>query len=536
MGTTAMRERAAGNGLARGTGAIAAWENDPGAPDAPNAPISRPRPALGAAPLALAIAQPVPSGRDAPGTAAFRYWAAAEALRRASDHWASVIGPGARWHAAVGDALPVELDGGVDLNAYYDRTALHFFHDTVAGHACFTGESPDVVCHEHGHAVLDGVRAELFDAPFAEAAAFHEAFGDVSAMLAALRLASVRDALLDATGGRIHRSSAVSRLAEQLGWAIRQSMPDAVERDALRNAANSWFYRDPAQLPPTAPASQLSSEPHSFSRVFSGAFLHALSGMLLARTGAADAASASGARGGAAGGRAGGAVDADAIAAVAAEAARLLHAAVGAAPVVPAYFSQVAAHMLAADAHAFGGRHRAALTGAFVKHGILSVPSATGLTAGGGEQLRLAAAAFEVRPAHAAAANGSAHAAGAHAAGAHAAGAHAAGTPALRRVALPGAAFGLATDVVVEAPAPPPRFAVAGATPDLGSVPHPPVEHAAASFVEDLLRRGRVDLSAAGERRAALDGPVATKSHELRPDGDALVLRRRLFDCGFGAA
>jgi len=517
MGTTAMRETAEGAAHAAGAraaGAIRAWENDPGAPDAPYAPISRPRPALAAAPLALAIAQPAPGGRDAPGTAVFRYWAAAEALRRASDHWASVIGPGARWHPAVGAALPVELDGGVELNAYYDRAALHFFHDTVAGHACFTGESPDVVCHEHGHAVLDGVRAELFDAPFAEAAAFHEAFGDVSAMLAALRLASVRDALLDATGGRIHRSSAVSRLAEQLGWAIRQSTPDAVERDALRNAANSWFYRDPAQLPPSAPASQLSSEPHSFSRVLSGAFLHALSGMLLAR---GD-----------------GAVDGDAIAEVAADAAALLHAAVGAAPVVPAYFSQVAAHMLAADAHAFGGRHRAALTGAFVKHGILSVPSATGLTAGGGEQLRAAAAAFgEVRADAAAAGDGRPDE---PAAGGPAPAAGAAGAAALRRVTLPGAAFGLTADVIVEAPAHAPRFAVAGATPDLGSVAHPPVERAAASFVEDLLRRGRVDLSAAGERRAALDGPLATKSHELRPDGDALVLRRRLFDCGFGAA
>jgi hypothetical protein len=551
MGTTAMQETDGAGALAGG--AIGAWENDPGAPDAPYRPIARPRPALGAAPLALAIAQPAPGGRDAPGTATFRYWAAAEALRRASDHWASIIGPGARWHPAVGETLAVELDGGVDLNAYYDRAGLHFFHDTVAGHACFSGESSDVVCHEHGHAVLDGVRGELFDAPFIEAAAFHEAFGDVSAMLAALRLASVREALLDATGGRIHRSSAVSRLAEQLGWAIRQTAPDAVERDALRNAANSWFYRDPATLPPAAPASQLSSEPHSFSRVFSGAFLHALSGMLLARTsgGVEPRAGVAGRASGA--GASGGRLDADAIAEVAGDAARLLHDAVLAAPVVPAYMSQIAAHVLAADTQLFGGRHRDALTGAFVKHGILSVPSATGLTAGGGEQLRAAAAAFG-EPRADAAASGSASAGGAFgepradaaaagdgrpdepAAGGPAPAAGAAGATQLRRVALPGAAFGLAADVIVEAPVQAPRFAVAGATPDLGSVAHPPLARAAASFVEDLLRRGRIDLSAAGDRRAALDGPVATKSHELRPAEDGFELRRRLFDCGFGAA
>ncbi len=481
-------------GKGRLADAIRAWENDPGQPNAPYTPIMRPRPKLGSGPLAVRIAGTVPRANgDQPGTPAFRYWAAAEALQRASDMWGATIGPKAAWYKSVGKALKVTLDEGVDLNAFYDRKGLHFFHAAVGDATFYSGESPDVACHEHGHAVLDSLQPDLFDAPFIEGAAFHEAFGDMSAMLGALQLASVRKQLIAATHGRIHRNSSVSRLAEQLGWAIRQSAPDAVDRDALRNAANTWFYRDPSQLPPSAPASQLSSEAHSFSRVFSGAFLNALSGMLIAH----------------------GKVTPDSLLQVTADARQLLRHAVVGAPVVPAYMSQVAAHMIEADGTAFGGRYRDALTGAFVKHGILSVPSATTLTADGGARLELAAAV---------ASNGSSR---------RAASGRSAGSSPMQRIALPREAFGLSADLVVAAPAHSRRFRVSGATPDLGSVEHPSLEHATQSFVEDLFRRGRIDVSAVGETRAALASPVTAKTHELRETKDGYELTRRLFHCGF---
>src|SRR5215468_6250157 len=139
---------------------------------------------------------------------------------------------------------------------------------------------PDVVCHELGHALLDSFKPQLFDAASIEVAAFHESFGDMSAILSALQLPSVREGVLAETGGVLRRASRLSRLAEQLGWAIRQSVPSAVEPDCLRNAVNTFFYRDPDTLPTTAPATSLSSEPHSFSRVFTGAFFEGLAGML----------------------------------------------------------------------------------------------------------------------------------------------------------------------------------------------------------------------------------------------------------------
>ena len=64
-------------------------------------------------------------------------------------------------------------------------------------------------------------------------------------------------AVIAETGGKLYRSTRLSRLAEQLGWAIRQRQPGDVETDCLRNAVNSFFYQDPQALPPKAPASHL---------------------------------------------------------------------------------------------------------------------------------------------------------------------------------------------------------------------------------------------------------------------------------------
>src|SRR5262249_48385046 len=156
-------------------------------------------------------------------------------------------------------------------------------------------------------------------------AAFHEAMGDISAMLSALQVSSFRQAAFAETGGVLNRSSRLSRLAEQLGAAIRAGHPDAVDSDSLRNAANSFFYRDPQTLPPAAPASQLSSEPHSFSRVWSGAFLDLLAAIFKLQKAAPTA---------------------DDLVPASKDAARLLVGGILTAPVVPDYYSQVAAHMI----------------------------------------------------------------------------------------------------------------------------------------------------------------------------------------------
>src|SRR5262245_18591862 len=103
--------------------------------------------------------------------------------------------------------------------------------------------------------------------------------------------------------------------------AIRQSVPSAVEASCLRNAANTFFYRDPDTLPTMAPATALSSEPHSFSRVFTGAFFEGLAGMLASKDTKNEAA----------------------LLEVSQDMGAILVEGIRAASVVPTFFSQVAA-------------------------------------------------------------------------------------------------------------------------------------------------------------------------------------------------
>lgn len=469
---------------------VSGWQDDPGERQPPAVPPElRPEPDLTAAPLQLAIpgvAAPPPRAY-APGSAEFRYWAAAEAAERGAAFWRPLMPAGTTWEP--GEPLNLLLDEGEDLNAYYDRRALNFFHGTAGGRTLYSGESPDVVCHEEGHAILDALRPELFDAGTIEAAAFHESFGDMSAILAALQLTSLRTAILADTAGDLSRSSRLSRLAEQLGWAIRQQAPSAVDPDCLRNAANSFFYTNPEALPSSAPAVHLSSEPHSFSRVFTGAFLEALAGGL--RLAAANPGEADLQR-------------------VSQDFGRLLVAAVRSAPIVPEYMSQVAAALVAADA-AGGGAYGEVLKSAFVRRGILSPQSAVGiagLSARGVVAMRSVAAAA------------------------------AAPRQELPYVALTAAEYGFGDEpLLVRAPSDPRRFGVAAAAFGVGTVSPSNSEHAARAFVEDLLQRGHIDVSKVTRAGMSLVHPHVFKTHRLERDPNAggLVLTRILFDCGFHA-
>jgi hypothetical protein len=471
---------------------IFGWQDDPGQSEPALVPPElRPVPDLTIMPLQLAIpgvSAPPPRGY-APGTAEFRYWSAAEAAARGAAFWRQLLPAGATWEP--GEPLNLLLDEGEDFNAFYDRKALNFFHGTAGGRTVFSGESPDIVCHEQGHAVLDALRPELFDAGTIEAAAFHESFGDMSALLAALQLPSMRTAMLADTNGDLSRASRLSRLAEQLGGAIRQVTPSAVDPDCLRNAANSFFYTNPEALPSNAPAASLSSEPHSFSRVFTGAFLEALAGglrLVAGRPGEAD------------------------LQAVSLDFGRLLVAGVLTAPIVPEYMSQVAAAMIAADAgaaEAARGRYGEVLKSAFVRRGILSPQSAVGI------------AAF------------------------HAAGFAAAVSPAVtvaerRRelppIALSAAEYGLGDrPLLVRAPSDPRRFTALAAAFGVGSSTPSNSEHAARAFVEDLLQRGHIDIGDAGQPGRRIVHPHVFKTHRLVPTPEGLMLTRILFDCGFRA-
>ena len=468
---------------------VNAWETDPGKGPNPDGGqlIQRPVPILNAQPQPTKITNPArapEASAHPPGGADFRYWAAAEALRRGSDFWGA-MSPGLRWHP--GATLPIDLDLGLDLNAFYDRVGLRFFHGFADGRTVFSGESPDVVCHELGHAILDAIKPQLWNAASIEVAAFHESFGDVSAILCALQLQSLRIAVLQETGNSVHRASRLSRLACQLGWAIRQSSPSAVEPDCLRSAVNSFFYRDPDTIPTNAPATSLSSEPHSFSRVFTAAMFEGLANMFQTFSDR----------------------DEQSLLKTSEDAALILIAAIRAANVVPNFYSQVAAHVLnVAQSQPKLTVYEPGLRSGFVRHGILPPSMAVNVAA-------------------AAAGRGAAMAAAAPA-------------EELPQQQISVAEYGLGVStILVHAAAQPKQFDVGGAALAIGGTQPQAEDAAARSFFEDLLRRGRVKIKDAPTGVAQIfraDSPNThdTHTHELQRDGAGqLVLRRIRIDCGF---
>lgn len=456
---------------------ILAWEDDPlsGA-----RPVMRPPPPRPPEPLGLAIvAKAPPLAVHEEGTAAFRYWTGIEALTRGIALWSPHLG-GRGWAATK--RLRIHLDRGRDLNAYYDRASLSFFHDEAGGRTIYSGESPDVVTHELGHAILDALMPQLWDVMSSEAAAFHESFGDLSALLSALELPAVRTAVLDETAGRLFRTSRISRLAESLGWAIRQSRPDLVPTDCLRNAVNAFSYQPPRTLPPSGPESVLTSEPHSFSRVFTAGAFEALALMVAA------AARRPGEK---------------ALHAAAREfTALLVHAVLGA-RIVPGYFAELASAMLEADRERSGGRNGEALRTAFVRRGILP----------------LGAAAAPRRPGRRAKAT-----------------AEELDAP-LPVLSLDGAAFGLGRRrLQVRTPLAPEAAGARGAAGTGADSQETGPREAAEAFLAYLLRRGRLDLRGLPSAARAAAHPRTRKTHRLGRERGRVVVLRRIFDCGLDPA
>jgi hypothetical protein len=471
---------------------VACWEDDPGDPKSTPTlhPITVPVPDQSAKPLPFKIGGKAPAPATyQPGTADFLYYAAAAGLRRTADFWGSIVPSGTQWQ--VGATLAVDVDSGVDLNAFYtrgdgpDAAGLHFFHDSVGGRVYFSGESPDVACHEMGHAVLDALQPQLFDAQTIEAAAFHESFGDMSGLLSGLQVDSFRADVIADTGGVLNRASRLSRLAEQLGSAIRQQHPDAVDRDCLRNACNSFFYRDPQSLPPNAPASSLSSEPHSFSRVFTGGFLDALAGMFNLQA----------------------TKDADGLQQASQDMAQILVGGILQASVVSDFYSQVAAQMLQfAEGAPFNGKYRDVLKSAFVRRGVLSLQGAATVTAAKRQAPARLAAVAQSRTQQAE----------------------------LPRSVIAAGHYGLTQDVLkVHIAAQPKTLGVTSSSllPGQGE-PHS-AQSAAESYTEDLFQRGHVDVGKYAHPKAGLVHPHSFKTHAVREENGELVLKRITFDCGF---
>ncbi len=198
----------------------------------------------------------------------------------------SYFGTPAKW--SFRGPLTVVPHKGEGKTAYFNgrEGSINFFEwqSPSLGKRVTTSQSADVIAHEIGHAVWDGLRPRAGYSN--EAGAFHEAFGDCSALLHALQQESNLTKALEQNGGDLRQPSLISRMAEEFGTAFNKEDKDPKndDRPYYRTALNEFKYIDPKKLPdddypPTVGEDVLTREFHSFSRVWSGAFYRMLTSL-----------------------------------------------------------------------------------------------------------------------------------------------------------------------------------------------------------------------------------------------------------------
>jgi hypothetical protein len=198
-------------------------------------------------------------------TGANAFSAAAKTVDKYNEVYKELTGKSVEW--AFGDQqLLISPETGEWPNAFYAREmkGVHFFDvkDTS------TGNSGEVASHEVGHAVLDAVRPNYLTGSGPETGAFHEAFGDVLAMLMTLGNESAVDKIVAQTeGGDLSsKYNVLSDMGEDFGNVL--GMGDR----GIRSSFNNFTYKDPATLPERGSETELGHEIHDFSRLWSGAF------------------------------------------------------------------------------------------------------------------------------------------------------------------------------------------------------------------------------------------------------------------------
>jgi hypothetical protein len=183
-------------------------------------------------------------------------------LQRALAFFESGNGLGRRvpW-AFEGNRLIVVPHAGYGENAFYDRgsKSLQFYYFGDEANTVYTCLSADIVNHEFGHAVLDGVRPYYNESTQVQTAAFHEFVGDLTAILLTLRNNHLRKYLAKKTQGNLAEADTLSSIAEEFGRAVSGK---PYLRTALHDHKMSTFAKE--------------TNPHRLSQVLTGAMFDVL--------------------------------------------------------------------------------------------------------------------------------------------------------------------------------------------------------------------------------------------------------------------
>jgi hypothetical protein len=158
--------------------------------------------------------------------------------------------------AFEGNRLIVVPHAGYGENAYYDRQSksLQFYYFDGDKGRIFTCLSSDIINHEFGHAILDGIRPHYIEAVLPETAAFHEFIGDLTAILISFRNREFRHFVARTSKGDLSADTALNRIAEEFGRAVKK-------RPYLRSALTPRKMSEVVD----------SQQPHLMSEVLTGA-------------------------------------------------------------------------------------------------------------------------------------------------------------------------------------------------------------------------------------------------------------------------
>jgi hypothetical protein len=168
-------------------------------------------------------------------------WAIVErTLRMIEDKY--VLARAIPWASNMGRLILLP-HAGYQENAFYDRAtgALHFFYfEGPDGKPVYTCLSHDIIVHELGHAVLDGLKPYYNEVSSPETAGFHEYFGDAVAMMASLGNREIARIVTRGGPERLSPKNVVSAIASEFGAALR----GLKDEDYLRGAWNNRRMKD----------------------------------------------------------------------------------------------------------------------------------------------------------------------------------------------------------------------------------------------------------------------------------------------------
>ena len=174
-----------------------------------------------------------------------------------------VLGRSAPW-AFEGNRLIVVPHAGYLANAFYSRRSksLQFYYFGHPDERVYTCLSHDIIAHETGHAILDGLRPLYFESSSLQTDAFHEFVADLTAIMISLLNDGLRWKVAEVPEGDLRKDKIIAALAEEFGQY-------ATGRPHLRSATNDKTMADVAN----------ESSPYPWSEVLTGTMWEILAGM-----------------------------------------------------------------------------------------------------------------------------------------------------------------------------------------------------------------------------------------------------------------